>query len=216
MVYFAFEVYVQMVQGLFVSQSDPELLSLVRNMSAPAMAIMRQTQARLCQPATQHRMHAELGQRHANYTVRTQRLTAVKLSSELDKNLKALNRATSLHDQHIRDTRTEQARAHAAADRDRRRIKSRMTSNIQTQFGMLGTQSMDPDTEAAVLDMHKEIIENNMPGYSEQGWKEEQRERERQQAQYTCLKGFELKMDARGEERGVGRDEIAGVWFGER
>lgn len=216
MLYFAYEVYVQMVQGLFVTQSDPELLSLVCNMSAPAMAIMRQTQGRLCQPATQHAMHAELSRRHANYTSRTQRLTAVKLSTELDRNLKALNRATTLHDQHVSDTRTEQARAHAAAERNRRRIQSRMTSNIQSQFGMLGTQNMDPETEAAVLDMHKEIIENNMPGYSDQGWREAQKEWKQQQAQYKCLQGFELSMDAWGDERGVGRDDQAGVWFGER
>ena len=81
---------------------------------------------------------------------------------------------------------------------------------------MLGTQNMDPDTEAAVLGMHQEIIEKNMPGYSEEGWKEEQREREQQQAQYKCLKGFELSMDAWGEERGVGRDDVAGVWFGQK
>ncbi len=80
---------------------------------------------------------------------------------------------------------------------------------------MLGTQNMDPETEAAVLDMHKEIIENNMPGYSEEGWKEEQREWERQKAQYKCLRGFEWRMNAWGEERGVGRDDVGGIWFGQ-
>ena len=93
-----------------------------------------------------------------------------------------------------------------------------MTSptGLQSQFNQLGSLPMDSDVEASVLHVHNEIISNHMPAYTQEGFDKQCEEYERQKREYKYLNGFEWSMDGWGRERGTGRDEQGGVWFGER
>ena len=220
MLYHSYVTYTTMVSGLFITHSDPDPLSLVRNMPPPAQNLMSRVRQHHLLPKTQLHIQHELHLRKTYHSMHYAQLSALKTSTLLSQNLDRLSHALRLHDEYLAERHEERNEAITKLNNLTTRIASHMTSHhgIQQQFGQLGSVSMHPETLDAVLAVHHDITNEYFPSYIEEGFAKQCAEVEEQvdSGRFKAQHGFETWSDCQGRMRGVGCDEESGVWYGER
>jgi hypothetical protein len=210
----SYELYHDMVLGLFVNNTDPELIGLTKNMSHDARTLMHRTALRLNQPAARHELEDELHRRRSNHAYLLSKLKRFKKEEILLPRMKKLHDAMSLLDRNLKEQRMKRERLAQASLFTRQRTKARMLEDISNQFGMLGSQDMDQDVEDVVLAVHKRMTKDFLPKFDQKAWEKEKREYKAQLKKYPALTGFEIGFDMMGKEKGVGSNARLGVSYG--
>ena len=215
MQYYSYEVYKQMIHGLFHTNSDPALLALTKDMTNSSYARMKENIVELSSPRSRHTLDTELARLGTLHTQRRDVLHKLKVCPHLPHNLAVLKHATAMHEQHRLESRAELAARAEHARQIKAASHAFMMANPGRQFGQIATQNWAPHVETAMLAYNQNIIDTMMPHFSEGQWERDCEEYEDQKKKWKCLNGFEVGLDAWGNETGKGRDAESGVWYGD-